>query len=90
MTITRLPATTCPACHATLDAHGDELDPGVTAPRPPAPGDCTVCFYCTAILMFDDRRVPRLLTAAERAALAPDDEVFEVQRTIRRFKAAQN
>ena len=86
--ITRLPASSCPVCHARLNAHGDELDK--LEPRPPAPGDYTVCFYCLTILVFDDARALRLLTAAERAALPADDPVFEVQATLRRFQAAQS
>jgi len=87
--ITRLPATSCPVCQSTLDAHGDELDDR-SAARAPRAGDYSVCVYCLAILVFTDPHTLRVLTAAERAALPADDPVFEVQATIRRFQAARN
>jgi len=87
--ITRLPATSCPVCQATLDAHGDELDDR-SAARAPQAGDYSVCLYCLAILVFTDARTLRALTAAERAALPADDPVFQVLATIVRFQAAQH
>jgi hypothetical protein len=78
MTITRLPARTCPTCGKTLDAVGDL--PGAEDPRPPCAGDYTICAYCATILTFSSPTTLRTLTPAELEAVPADDELFTAQR----------
>jgi hypothetical protein len=54
----------CPTCYEILDAHTaiDDDDP-----RPPQPGDVTVCFYCGVRLKLER------MTPAELWQLRTDD-----------------
>lgn len=77
----------CPTCDHLLDAHRSVDDD-----RTPAPGDLSLCAYCSAVLAFDEARpVFRLATAAELADLDVESRAAleRAQHQVRRFQAAR-
>jgi hypothetical protein len=58
----------CPVCSAPIDAAHQVIGMGA-----PSPGDLTLCFKCTALLVFDQPPALHAMTDAELAAL-PEDE----------------
>lgn len=56
----KLPECRCPHCDHKLDAATS-----VEGESAPGPGDVTVCFYCTAFLVFGDALTLRLMTTDE-------------------------
>lgn len=71
--------TTCPACGRTNDCHGSTQTP---LPKPPKPGDYSICWGCHAVAMFDTgplgNLVVRGLTRAEADAFAADTAMHAV------------
>jgi hypothetical protein len=82
----RVPVTRCPHCGQKLDA-ASVLQGEVPLPEP---DDLTVCFGCGEALQFDAKLRLRKMTAAELAALAPDEaaELRQTQQAIRKFLAS--
>jgi hypothetical protein len=74
----------CPHCGKWLNAVST-----LEGPVPPSEGDLTVCFGCGEALRFDAELLLRKITAAELAALDPEEAaVFcETQTKVRRFIA---
>jgi hypothetical protein len=63
-------APACPSCGEKLDAALGAYVEG-EKPKPPGPGDLTMCAYCHAILAFTDDLRFRAATAEEIADLDP-------------------
>jgi hypothetical protein len=63
----------CPVCGHTLDAARQVRGLGT-----PSPGDLTMCFECTAFLVFDQPPALHAMTDDELAAL--DEDVYETLR----------
>lgn len=59
----------CPDCGMVTDA-ASNADKGETAQ--PRPGDYSICFDCTALLVFDANLRLRFPTPTERAAAPPE------------------
>lgn len=59
----------CPSCRGVLDAslQADKRDP-----KPPDPGDWTICGYCAIPLRFDDQLQLQRLTPQEIMSAEPD------------------
>jgi hypothetical protein len=60
--------TPCPACGEELDGATEVTNDGRAVPRP---GDLSMCWYCGAILTFDDDTMLRLATDADMTNLPP-------------------
>jgi hypothetical protein len=63
----------CPVCGTSIDAARQ-----VHGMRAPVPGDLTLCFECTALLVFDRPPALHAMTDAELAAL--DEDEYEALR----------
>lgn len=69
----------CPHCGHTMDAdthaHGDAR---------PAPGDVSVCLYCTGFLVFNHDMTRRAMTDEDQAELDPETKsaLMHLRRTI--------
>ena len=63
----RVPEQPCPACGHTLDAL---TQADAEATEPPEPGDQTVCFRCTTILVFGPLGALRVADPREISAQA--------------------
>lgn len=77
---TRIVATACPSCGATLDHASAVADPHAR----PTEGDLTLCADCGVVLIFDAQLHQRLATQEELDALTPDqvDSIAQAQRVI--------
>lgn len=64
----------CTACGALLDA--------CDGPGTPAEGDCTVCVYCSAINVFDEKLKLRAPTQEELDTLQQDERFPHVREAI--------
>ena len=75
-------AAKCPTCSKTLSGSTS------TNPRPPAPGDITVCAYCGTVLVFADAGFDKL-TAEARAQLPADTraELEAAERIVAQLRA---
>jgi hypothetical protein len=76
---TKLTASPCPYCGCRLNATtaADPRKPDAA----PAPGDYTICFYCTQILVFGDDmtlRAPRTDELADPVL----EELWALQRVL--------
>jgi hypothetical protein len=69
----RVPLASCPYCHYTGNGAGD---PGKQNPRPPAPGDFTVCFGCTGVSVYAEEFQLRKPTLAEWQELLANPVCF--------------
>jgi hypothetical protein len=63
----------CPVCGTPLDAARQ-----VKGMAAPVPGDLTLCFECTSLLVFDQPPALHAMTDAELAAL--DEDEYEMLR----------
>lgn len=63
----------CPGCFRRLDGSVNASGP----PRPPKPGDLSVCAHCGTALVYAEGGEMRFLTEAERARLP-----VELQRVL--------
>jgi hypothetical protein len=83
----RLSPSRCPHCGHRLNAASRLSGP---VPKP-VPGDMTICFGCGEALQFDRRLRLTKITAAEIAALDPDEraELQQTQAAVRSFLAAE-
>jgi hypothetical protein len=66
----------CPVCSAPIDSATQ-----VKGMDSPSPGDLTMCFACTALLVFDQPPALHAMTDAELAAL--DEDEYEALRFAR-------
>lgn len=82
---TRLPPTPCPICGYRLDAASSLED----ASAVPEPGDVTVCFECTTVLMFTAFGVLRLPTVEEAQRVYADPEVERTRAGIAAFRRGE-
>ena len=62
--VTRMPKVHCPICGEKLDAASPAEGQGT-----PGPGDVSVCFYCTAFLVFGEDMAPELMSEETYKAL---------------------
>jgi hypothetical protein len=85
----RTPVSRCPHCGYRMDAVSQI---GVERPPRPEPGDLTVCFGCGEALQFGPRLAMQKITAAQLAALEPDEaaELQRMQVVVRAFLAQQS
>jgi hypothetical protein len=60
----------CPCC--SNHANGQATAIGKEDPRPPQPGDHTVCAYCSAVLVFTPLMQLRMATPEEAAETLKD------------------
>lgn len=58
----------CPVCSAPIDSASQ-----LKGMDTPSPGDLTLCFACTALLMFDQPPALHAMTDAELAGLEDDE-----------------
>ena len=77
---TRMPASTCPNCRATLDA-------ATGAQGPVEPGDFSVCANCRAVLRFQDDFSVRMAEPEEISDHAHD--LHAVQEAILRCQLSR-
>jgi hypothetical protein len=86
--VSRVPTSACPVCHHTLDAAGTM--PGERTPRPPEPGDHTICMACLAVLTYTDTMGVRHVPPAELSALPMDEliPILQLRADLQRFQAA--
>ena len=84
----RVPSSVCPSCGYELSGAG--AAPGDPDPRPPSPGDTTVCIRCAAALIFDKDLKARRPTPEEEAAFHPELKraIGTLQRQVREFRKA--
>lgn len=66
----------CPDCGKTIDAAGNA---SLDETGPPSPGDWSLCFACSAVLVFDENLRVRRPTLAEQAEL-PEDVLDHLNR----------
>lgn len=83
----RTPKSRCPHCGYLTDTVSTIAG---RVPRP-CPGDLSVCFGCGEALQFDRRLRLTTITAAELAALHPEEreKLTATQGHIRRFLARE-
>jgi hypothetical protein len=81
--VTLLPEAHCPVCANKLDA----ASPTQGAPAP-EPGDVSICFYCTALLEFNENLIPELMSEETHKSLEPATlaELLRVRNAIREIK----
>jgi len=77
-----VPDSGCPNCGKVLDRASETL----REKKKPKPGDCSVCMYCCAVLVFDDNLRMRRATLRERTEGGAQLE--HVVRTIEKFNRA--
>ena len=83
----RLSPSRCPHCGYKMNAAST-----MSGPAPlPNPGDFGVCFGCGEALQYDRRLRLVKISAAQIAALDPDEraELQQVQNAVRSFLAAK-
>lgn len=82
--VTMLPKAHCPVCNATLDA----ASPSQNVPEP-EPGDVSVCFYCTAFLVFNAEMIPESLSDSELNSLDSEiiSELTRIRNAIKKSRA---
>lgn len=80
---TLMPEAQCPVCESKLDA----ASPTTGAPAPMA-GDVSICFYCTAFLMFNRHMMPEEISEEAFEALEPEvqTELERVRQAIAKMK----
>lgn len=81
---TMVPEAHCPVCESKLDA----AHPTAGAPAP-MPGDVSICFYCTAFLVFNDDMLPESIGDEEFETLEPEvkAELERVRSVIQKMKS---
>lgn len=82
--ITRIPEASCPSCGYHMDAASPEDD----GDEAPGPGDVSVCFQCTEILIFDDEMHSHLAPPDHPARTTP--ELIEFRQRLQKFHANHN
>lgn len=76
MSTYRHQATTCPGCAKKLDASSGA--DGVA----PKPGDCSICWYCGAMLLYQEDLTLRPMTNAEKVEHLADPDFRKVYRDL--------
>lgn len=77
--ITRVGLNICPHCGKKLDSVSDiEDEESVT----PMPGDVSLCFGCTGILVFDQLLRPRKPTKAELKEIRQDRRYWKELKSL--------
>lgn len=71
----------CPTCAAELDCSSPVGEPH---PRPPRPGDLSMCAYCGEILVYDDHTRLRSAELNDLLKLPDDmrDTIYAAQELI--------
>ena|SRR5260370_1331735 len=83
------PGTECPYCSYKFDLIGKLIEFG--SPRPPYPGDITLCIQCANILVLDITLAPRRPTVSEWSeVLGNPQQFFELKRIQRLIFAAKH
>lgn len=79
--VTETKQTHCPHCGAPINCAG--FHPLEPHPRPPQPGDLTICLACAGVCIFTDDLDIRAATKSDDVPV----EALDAQADVRRFHA---